>query len=216
MMISPMPIGRSRGLVAWDHVLDGNMKGAFFFAQAMIDAEQGGAIINIASIDALQPSGTLVHYDASKGGSTYSSAFCHSHLPMAHATEQHTGVLLRRMSHVRSIEPSCAVYPLREAPPAPGVLRAGSRSPEQSGYSVDWMDRVRSFDVDDKCAASQARRLLGGLLHSLAHLAEVAGRSSPVRPVVQGKATRETRLALTTGFRSHGGPFVSTSKSEGR
>jgi 2-deoxy-D-gluconate 3-dehydrogenase len=61
----------------WDRVLDINLKGAFFMAQAAAKAMveggagkngRGGSIINIASIDALHPSGNLVHYDASKGG----------------------------------------------------------------------------------------------------------------------------------------------------
>ncbi|MFI5274732.1 MAG: SDR family NAD(P)-dependent oxidoreductase [Ktedonobacterales bacterium] len=56
----------------WDRVLDVNLKGTFFFAQAaaqqMIAQGTGGAIINIASIDGLHPTGSLAHYDASKGG----------------------------------------------------------------------------------------------------------------------------------------------------
>jgi 2-deoxy-D-gluconate 3-dehydrogenase len=56
----------------WDQVLELNLKGAFFFAQAaarrMIAGGRGGKIVNIASIDSLHPSGNLVHYDASKGG----------------------------------------------------------------------------------------------------------------------------------------------------
>ncbi len=56
----------------WDRVLDLNLKGTFFFAQAaarrMVDAGTGGAIVNIASIDAFHPTGNLVPYDTSKGG----------------------------------------------------------------------------------------------------------------------------------------------------
>jgi len=56
----------------WDRVMDVNLKGAFFFAQKaaqkMIAGGRGGIIVNIASIDALHPSGNLTHYDASKGG----------------------------------------------------------------------------------------------------------------------------------------------------
>jgi NAD(P)-dependent dehydrogenase (short-subunit alcohol dehydrogenase family) len=56
----------------WDRVIDTNLKGAFFFAQAaarhMKDSGRGGSIINIASIDALHPTGNLSVYDASKGG----------------------------------------------------------------------------------------------------------------------------------------------------
>jgi 2-deoxy-D-gluconate 3-dehydrogenase len=56
----------------WDRVLGVNLKGAFFCAQAaarqMAQAGRGGRIINIASIDALHPTGALTHYDASKGG----------------------------------------------------------------------------------------------------------------------------------------------------
>ena len=56
----------------WDRVLGVNLKGAFFCAQAaarqMVTASMGGRIINIASIDALHPTGALTHYDTSKGG----------------------------------------------------------------------------------------------------------------------------------------------------
>jgi 2-dehydro-3-deoxy-D-gluconate 5-dehydrogenase len=55
----------------WDRTLDINLKGAFFLAQAAakhMTPDAHGSIINIASIDALHPSGSLVHYDASKGG----------------------------------------------------------------------------------------------------------------------------------------------------
>ncbi len=56
----------------WDKVLGVNLKGSFFLAQAaarqMIASGKGGSIVNIASIDALHPSGNLVHYDSSKGG----------------------------------------------------------------------------------------------------------------------------------------------------
>jgi 2-deoxy-D-gluconate 3-dehydrogenase len=56
----------------WDKVIDINLKGTFFYAQAaaetMIALERSGKIVNIASIDALHPTGNLVHYDASKGG----------------------------------------------------------------------------------------------------------------------------------------------------
>jgi 2-deoxy-D-gluconate 3-dehydrogenase len=55
----------------WNQVIALNLSGAFFHAQEaarhMIEAG-GGKIVNIASIDALHPTGNLVHYDASKGG----------------------------------------------------------------------------------------------------------------------------------------------------
>jgi 2-deoxy-D-gluconate 3-dehydrogenase len=57
----------------WDRVLDVNLKGAFLCAQAaaaqMRAQGRGGVVLNIASVDALHPSGVgLAHYDASKGG----------------------------------------------------------------------------------------------------------------------------------------------------
>jgi 2-deoxy-D-gluconate 3-dehydrogenase len=56
----------------WDKVVDINLKGLFFYTQAaaqeMVNEDHAGKIINIASIDALHPTGNLVHYDASKGG----------------------------------------------------------------------------------------------------------------------------------------------------
>lgn len=56
----------------WNHVLGVNLSGAFFLAQAAAKAivrrPAGGAIVNIASVDAIRPTGNLAHYDASKGG----------------------------------------------------------------------------------------------------------------------------------------------------
>ena len=53
----------------WDRTLDLNLKGLFFASQAAARAMTGGgAIINIASVDAIKPIGNLPHYDASKGG----------------------------------------------------------------------------------------------------------------------------------------------------
>jgi 2-deoxy-D-gluconate 3-dehydrogenase len=56
----------------WDRVLAINLKGVFLYTQIaarqMVKAGQGGRIINIASIDALHPTGNLASYDASKGG----------------------------------------------------------------------------------------------------------------------------------------------------
>ena len=56
----------------WDRVLDVNLKGPFFLAQCaahqMIRQGSSGSIVNIASIDAIHPSGKLTHYDASKAG----------------------------------------------------------------------------------------------------------------------------------------------------
>ncbi len=56
----------------WDRVLSLNLKGTFFVAQAaarqMIAQGTEGAIVNIASIDSLHPTGYLAQYDASKGG----------------------------------------------------------------------------------------------------------------------------------------------------
>lgn len=56
----------------WDKVVDINLKGLFFYSQAaaqeMVNEGHAGKIINMASIDAMHPTGNLVHYDASKGG----------------------------------------------------------------------------------------------------------------------------------------------------
>lgn len=56
----------------WDKVVDTNLKGAFFMAQAaakrMVTRGEGGAIVNIASVLALEVIGHLAPYAASKGG----------------------------------------------------------------------------------------------------------------------------------------------------
>jgi 2-deoxy-D-gluconate 3-dehydrogenase len=56
----------------WDRVIDINLKGTFLYAQAaaarMIEAGNGGKIVNLASIDGLHPNGNAAHYNASKGG----------------------------------------------------------------------------------------------------------------------------------------------------
>jgi 2-deoxy-D-gluconate 3-dehydrogenase len=56
----------------WDRILEINLKGSFFFAQkaarVMTESKKGGKIINIASIDAIHPTGNLTAYDSSKGG----------------------------------------------------------------------------------------------------------------------------------------------------
>ena len=56
----------------WDRVMAVNERATFFHAQAaarqMVTQGRGGVIINVSSIDALHPTGNLVHYDTSKGG----------------------------------------------------------------------------------------------------------------------------------------------------
>jgi 3-oxoacyl-[acyl-carrier protein] reductase len=56
----------------WDKVVDTNLKGAFFMAQAaakrMAARGEGGSIVNIASVLALEVIGHLAPYAASKGG----------------------------------------------------------------------------------------------------------------------------------------------------
>jgi glucose 1-dehydrogenase/2-deoxy-D-gluconate 3-dehydrogenase len=56
----------------WDAVQGVDLKGVFFQSQAaarqMIAAGRGGRIINIASVDAVLPTGGLAPYDAAKGG----------------------------------------------------------------------------------------------------------------------------------------------------
>lgn len=56
----------------WNQVLDINLKGVFLYSQVaakeMAQAEDGGKIINLASVDAIKPTGMLAHYNASKGG----------------------------------------------------------------------------------------------------------------------------------------------------
>ncbi len=56
----------------WNRVQEINLRGSFFMAQKaaaqMVKQGKGGAIINIASIDAFHPTGSLIPYDSSKGG----------------------------------------------------------------------------------------------------------------------------------------------------
>lgn len=53
----------------WDAMMNSNARGAFFVSQSVAKVMKengGGAIINISSINAFNPSDTLVHYGASK------------------------------------------------------------------------------------------------------------------------------------------------------
>ena len=55
----------------WDAVIDIDLKGVFFQAQAAareMIKQGGGKIINIASVDATLPTGGLAPYDSAKGG----------------------------------------------------------------------------------------------------------------------------------------------------
>jgi NAD(P)-dependent dehydrogenase (short-subunit alcohol dehydrogenase family) len=52
---------------AWDRVLDINTRGTFLVSRACAEHMHGGAIVNIASKSALQPTVGLAHYAASKG-----------------------------------------------------------------------------------------------------------------------------------------------------
>ncbi len=62
--------GMTEGI--WDKTLDINLKGMMFFTQAaakaMIAKGHGGKIVNLASVDGFHPTGSLLSYDASKGG----------------------------------------------------------------------------------------------------------------------------------------------------
>ena len=52
---------------AWDTMLDCNTKGVFFLSrEAAKRMKNGGAIVNISSINATNPAGKLVHYGVSK------------------------------------------------------------------------------------------------------------------------------------------------------
>ena len=56
----------------WDQVLDANLRSTFLCTQAaarqMIRQGTGGAVVNIASIEALNPAPMHSHYNAAKGG----------------------------------------------------------------------------------------------------------------------------------------------------
>ncbi len=54
----------------WDDMQDSNTRGAFFVCQSvakiMKEQKSGGAIVNVSSINATNPSNTLIHYGVSK------------------------------------------------------------------------------------------------------------------------------------------------------
>jgi 3-oxoacyl-[acyl-carrier protein] reductase len=56
----------------WDEVIDVNLRGQFLVGQrvarAMVARGRGGAVVNMASTNALQGEAGYAHYDASKGG----------------------------------------------------------------------------------------------------------------------------------------------------
>lgn len=70
--IYPFAAALTTTATQWDRVLDVNLRGAFFTAQAtaeqMIVQQSGGRIVNVASVDALRPTGNLSAYGASKAG----------------------------------------------------------------------------------------------------------------------------------------------------
>jgi 2-deoxy-D-gluconate 3-dehydrogenase len=74
--IFPFAAARDVSEEHWDRVLDVNLKGAFFAAQTAAErmiaqgqrGDPGGRIVNIASVDALRPTGNLAAYDAAKAG----------------------------------------------------------------------------------------------------------------------------------------------------
>jgi 3-oxoacyl-[acyl-carrier protein] reductase len=57
---------------SWNEVLDVNLRGQFLVAQrvarSMVDRGRGGAIVNMASTNALEGEAGYAHYNASKGG----------------------------------------------------------------------------------------------------------------------------------------------------
>lgn len=67
----PMPVFQITEQV-WDAVFDTNLKGMFFYSQAaakeMVKRGHGGKIINLASIDGMQPGEGRLIYGASKAG----------------------------------------------------------------------------------------------------------------------------------------------------
>ena len=56
----------------WDSIVDLNLKGSFFHAQAaarkMVESGNGGKIVNISSITAVRPAPGMAHYNATKIG----------------------------------------------------------------------------------------------------------------------------------------------------
>jgi 2-dehydro-3-deoxy-D-gluconate 5-dehydrogenase len=55
----------------WDRVLSVNLRAPFLLSQKAVPhlrRANGGAILNISSVDAFRPTGNLAHYDASKAG----------------------------------------------------------------------------------------------------------------------------------------------------
>ncbi len=70
--IYPFAAALATSETQWDRVHDVNLRGAFFAAQAaaerMIAQQSGGRILNVASVDAVRPTGNLAAYGASKAG----------------------------------------------------------------------------------------------------------------------------------------------------
>lgn len=145
----------------WDKVIDVNLKGPFFFSQlaakTMIAANKPGKIINIASIDALHPTGNLVHYDASKGG-------------LLMMTKSLALELAKHQITVNAIAPGGITTP-GVAKISEGMLKASGLSPEaftemMKGFGAR-IPMGRQGDPDDIAApalflASDASRYITG------------------------------------------------------
>lgn len=123
--IFPFAAARDVSEQQWDRVLDVNLKGAFFAAQAaaeqMIAQGDGGRIVNVASVDALRPTGNLAPYSASKAGLVM--------LTKALALEFAPHGIL-----VNAVVPGEIV--------TPGAIKAGAQLQQERGVAVPEMTSV--------------------------------------------------------------------------
>ncbi len=132
----------------WDAVVDANLKSAFLCTQAfarIVRAQkfQGGAIVNITSIEAENPAPMHAHYDAAKGGLT----------------------MLTRASALE-----LASYNIRVNAVAPGLIWSETLEKDWTDGVTRWLKRAplkrlgMPEDVADACLffASEAARWITG------------------------------------------------------
>jgi 3-oxoacyl-[acyl-carrier protein] reductase len=105
----------------WDRIFDVNLKGAFFVSRAAIplmQANGGGAIVNVASVAGLAGAGSSIAYAASKGALiTMTKSLARAFAPQIRVNAVCPGVIISRWldDHPEMVQTAIKVTPLKKA-----------------------------------------------------------------------------------------------------